>query len=370
MYDEHLLPPGARLLHIGPPKTGTTAIQQAFRAIRGELGQHGVRYAGPGARPREAVYALVSEGRRGDLAAWDRLVAEVEEYGDDRVLVSNEQLAAATPGQAARAVAELGGERAHVVMTARPVAALLPSQWQQRVRRQFQMVGYDDWLREVLDGEPGQRFHHHFWNLHDLSSQLERWGAAADPSRITVIVSDERDRDYLPRVFEGLLGLPEGLVVPEVERSNRSLDHAEAELLRALDVVAQERAWPREWYLNDIKERVSRRLRALPRQAAYPILLPDWAADRVVELDRQRIELLQRSGVRVIGDPANLTAAAPRTRPTGQPAPTVPVETAVAVAETVLESVLAGDADEAPAPVVSAETVPRPGLLARLSRRA
>lgn len=368
MYDEHLLPPGARLLHIGPPKTGTTAIQQGFHQIRDQLEQHGVRYAGRGSRPREAVEALVSDGRRSKLAAWDRLVAEVDGYGDLRVCVSNEQFAAATPEQAARAVAELGGEGAHVVMTVRPIAALLPSQWQQRVRRRFQMIGYDDWLREVLDGQPGQRSHDHFWNLHDVSAQLDRWGAA-EPGRVTVIASDERDRDYLPRVFEGLLGLPEGLLVPPADRSNRSLDHAEAELLRALDDVAAAREWPRDWYLTEVKERVSKRLRAMPRQTAYPILLPDWAADRVAELDQQRADLLAGAGFRVIGDPTQLTATSPRIRPADQPAPAVPVETAASVAATVLESALAAPGRDTTSDVPDAP-IQRTGRFGRLGRRS
>src|SRR5207249_2973145 len=41
-----LLPEGTRLVHIGPPKTGTTAVQGAFHARRREVLAQGVRYAG------------------------------------------------------------------------------------------------------------------------------------------------------------------------------------------------------------------------------------------------------------------------------------------------------------------------------------
>ena len=40
--DDLTLEAGARLLHIGPHKTGTTAIQGAFDLARGRLAEHGV----------------------------------------------------------------------------------------------------------------------------------------------------------------------------------------------------------------------------------------------------------------------------------------------------------------------------------------
>lgn len=41
-----LLPPGTRLLHIGPHKTGTTALQVALSKARANLESQGVRYLG------------------------------------------------------------------------------------------------------------------------------------------------------------------------------------------------------------------------------------------------------------------------------------------------------------------------------------
>ncbi|MBB2893816.1 hypothetical protein [Flexivirga oryzae] len=42
---ELLLPEGSLLLHIGPSKTGSTAIQIAFDQVRDQLGQYGVGYS-------------------------------------------------------------------------------------------------------------------------------------------------------------------------------------------------------------------------------------------------------------------------------------------------------------------------------------
>ena len=46
-----LLEPGTRLLHIGPHKTGTTAVQGALHLARERLAAEGVVYPGRGRQP-------------------------------------------------------------------------------------------------------------------------------------------------------------------------------------------------------------------------------------------------------------------------------------------------------------------------------
>jgi hypothetical protein len=319
MFEEHRLPPGARLIHVGPPKTGTTAIQSAFVRVRDELPELGVHYAGRGSRPRAAAAALtgvgVSARQRPSMAAWEALVQEVRDAGPLRVCISNEQFAAADDDAANRLVNDLGGNDAHVVMVVRPLDALLPSQWQQRVRKRRNMIDYDAWLRLVLADRPDDEHHRHFWRMHDLAAQIDRWTTAASPERVLTVVSDEVDRGFLPRLFEGMLDLPEGLLVPAENRANRSLDMTGAELLRALDQTAQEHDWEPEVYLEDLKPRISKYLRGRPSDGINPIALPEWALDRVSELNATRVRVLESTSVRVIGDPGTLTTRAMPTSP-------------------------------------------------------
>ena len=49
------LPDGTHLLHIGPQKTGSTAIQGALHEARDAIREHGVVYPGPDAKPRDAA---------------------------------------------------------------------------------------------------------------------------------------------------------------------------------------------------------------------------------------------------------------------------------------------------------------------------
>jgi hypothetical protein len=52
--DDLQLQVGARLLHIGPHKTGTTMIEDALHPARERLAARGVAYPGTGRRPGSA----------------------------------------------------------------------------------------------------------------------------------------------------------------------------------------------------------------------------------------------------------------------------------------------------------------------------
>src|SRR5690625_1076722 len=60
--ESFVLPPGTRALYIGPPKSGTTALQAAASAARDELYTHGVVYPGSGESHHREIYAFM--GRR------------------------------------------------------------------------------------------------------------------------------------------------------------------------------------------------------------------------------------------------------------------------------------------------------------------
>src|SRR6478735_4700068 len=88
-----VLPEHARLLHIGSPKTGTTALQNAMSRLRPTLLEHGLRY--PGNTLHHQYGASVLLGRRspawgGTLPPrewWDELQTEVDAEVERRVLI-------------------------------------------------------------------------------------------------------------------------------------------------------------------------------------------------------------------------------------------------------------------------------------------
>lgn len=302
-----LLPERARLLHIGPHKTGTTALQDAFVLAREQLPDHGVVFPSMHRQPMRAALAVTGRpGLKGEEPAtqshWERLQQRVAEAGDNRVMISSEFFADADPEQAARAIEGLGGPDVHVVVTLRPLSKILPSQWQQYVQNGA-VTSYEKWLRGMLE-PPYNKPNPSFWRRHDHPRLIEQWGSLVGYDRITAIVVDESDRTMLLRVFEALLGLPQDLLelVPGV--ANRSLSLGEVELLRLLNVEFKKQGWPDVYYSRFVRHGGIRRLIAQysPQSFEPKIVTPAWAEERAAEIGQQFADKIGAMGVRVVGD--------------------------------------------------------------------
>jgi hypothetical protein len=348
--DDLTLAAGTRLLHIGPHKTGTTTVQGAFHQARERLAAHGVVYAGAGRSPVRAALALT--GRPAmlgeappDMAYWDKLVRDVHEAADQRVVISSEFFDEADDAVAARVVADLGGPRVHVVVTLRPLARILPSQWQQYLQNGLR-TPYLEWLdgivRKPLEGRPTPLF----WQRHRHDKLIARWAAAAGADNVTAVVVDESDRLALLRTFESMLGLPAGLLVPADEVGNRSLTLAEAEVVRQLNEEFKRREWPGASYARFMRYGAVRQMKARrPLPGEPQITTPAWALERVAEISAEMTGNIAALGVRVIGDLSALSTPAP---PPGRPeagagdGPAAPLIPAEAASQAILGAMLAG----------------------------
>ncbi|MFM7824556.1 MAG: hypothetical protein ACKO8K_00535, partial [Candidatus Limnocylindrus sp.] len=161
------LPEGGVLLHIGPPKTGTSALQGACHACRDEMRAQGVRYAGRTQQSGRAAYAVLGRehptlGEAPSAHHWKRLVSEVRTAKEPRVFVSSEFFAGADDAQIARIVRELGGDRVHVALTLRPFSRILASRWQQNVQEGAR-YSFDQWLHWVFE-QPDEGKGATFWS--------------------------------------------------------------------------------------------------------------------------------------------------------------------------------------------------------------
>lgn len=309
------LPAGTRLLHIGPHKTGTTAVQGALFAARDALPEHGVVFPAHSRHPMEAALAACARpGMMGDTVPterhWTRLVDQVTAAGPRTSVVSSEFFADAADETAiGRIVARLGGERVHVVVTLRPLAKIMPSQWQQYVQNGLRM-GYEDWLEHMLRRPPFEKPNPSFWHRHRHDRLVERWARVVGPDRITVVVVDDRDRDGLMRTFEALLGLPGNLLRPVPDTANRSLTRAETEMLRNLNVEFRGNDLPDELYSRLVRNGAVMHMKntCSPTPRDVKIVTPRWAVEAVAGIAAAMAERIASSGVRVLGDPALLSA--------------------------------------------------------------
>src|SRR6476469_3194097 len=306
-----LLEPGTRLLHIGPHKTGTTAIQGALHLARERLAAEGVVYPGRGRQPLWPILAVTGPpalrgGPRPEISYWDRLVRDVRAACDQRVVLSSEFFAEADDATARRVIADLGGARVHVVVTLRSLARILPSQWQQYLQNGFHFR-YLEWLEGILS-DPPHTPTQGFWRRHRHDALVTRWAAENGPENLTVIALDESDRLMLLRVFESMLGLPAGFLVPEERAANRSLTAAEAELVRLLNSEFSRRGWPHRDYARFMRYGAVEHMKGARRPSADEpkITTPAWALARAAEISGEMAGRIDALGVNIVGDISSL----------------------------------------------------------------
>ena len=312
-----LLKPGTCLIHIGPPKTATTALQGAFFTAREQAESQGVHYAGKTRHSAAAVLAGIDRpGFFSDVDApaterWDALVAEVRQSPASRVVLSSEFFADADEAQIARVVAQLARPHVHVVVTLRPLVKIVPSHWQQSVQSSSRLA-FDDWLHAMLDDDGDRSVNPAFWFRHRHDQLVARWSAAVGADNLTVVALDDKDHGMVLRTFEQLTGLREGTLAPIDDFANRSLTLPEVEALRAFNAEltsAQVRV--------ALQRRVSHAggahyLKQFPPTPGDPkVEVPGWARPQINAVAREMIDTLVASGARIVGDPEHLVPASP-----------------------------------------------------------
>lgn len=300
------------LLHIGPAKTGSTAMQHAMFQVREQLAEHGVHYVGSRPHEKEAGgialgLAHGAIGRRDPRPeSWQRLVDEIAGTPQPRMVLSNEDFGRADDAAIDRILAATGAERTHLVYVARRLDKVLPSHWQQQVKARM-TSSYEDFLREMLDPDAGTWRHELVMGPQDVGAVLARWGKRIPPERMTVVVAAEGDRETLPRAFETLLGLPTGLIAPPAGPANQSMGLAETEAVRRINLLAIKEQWTPVEYRQLVQLGV---VRALKNRAggSGPRIggVPAWAFDRVAELADAQVDGIRSTGAHVIGDPEGL----------------------------------------------------------------
>jgi hypothetical protein len=332
------LPANARLLHIGLPKTGTTALQNAAAERRPELLRQGVRYPGRSPNHRVAVSGLMGrrwgwsgpESSTPSIKPWRQLLAEIEADPGRRCWIGHEFVSESDDATAARFGAELGPSL-QVVITLRSFGSLLTSSWQQFLKTGTSHP-FEHWLRRVLADPPDQKVTPTFHRRNDQAGLVRRWAGVAGPDQVIVIVVDKERPDALPTAFEDLLGLSRGTLA--VDRSdgliaNRSMSAIESELLRRLNVVVKQGDLGWRQYERLIRNGAAARLLAArtPGPDEPPVRLPEWAREVALERGAAYRDAIAASGVRVIGDLDQLATAPPSGEPGDLEA--IPIDAAV-----------------------------------------
>jgi len=327
------LPEGSRIVHIGPHKTGTTAIQAALWSSRTRAEVQGVHYASNGRHALSAVLAGIGHtspwagGKRPPPRwLWLRLLNEVRSSKAKRVVMSSEYFADATPEGAARVIRELDPERVQIVVTIRPLARIFTSQWQQFVRNQ-NTTPFDEFVRKHLD-DPHPADPPVFWRRHRHDDLVKRWIDLVGADRLTVVALNDGDRDMVLRAFERLTGLVPGTLEADPTVQNRSLTLPEIETIRAFNAAFREAKLPSILYQRVMRFGATHLMQERTPPPDEPrIELPDWSIEPITRVATEMMDNIRATGVRVVGDLDDMLATPP---PRVGPAPEVAVSPEVA----------------------------------------
>lgn len=303
-------------LHIGAMKTGTTYLQDLFRANATGLGEAGVLYAhDEDVNQNIAVRGMMAAFRHGsddaDDAMWQRLVQRMLDHRGESALLSMEFLSYADSDLAQHVLAAFDPADVTIILTVRDLAATLPGQWQTACRnggtgKLVAMVRALARLMEEGDAAQGPAVRL-LRRTQQISRMLEVWTPLVGPERVHVVTNPGRGRD--PRVlWERMASVlnvdPDCCPETEGVSSNPSLGLASTELLRRLNIVLAE-----DW--NPLTAKLEK------RYLGHQILSARRAQESSIKLNRRGLRLaasmnqatldsIHRLGVSLHGSAADL----------------------------------------------------------------
>ena len=309
------LPEHSMLVHVGPHKTGTTALQLALKKLDSEDARAaGAEYITSWKRENANTASLAldsvaatkySIGSPPPRHYWDDFAKHVNDSSAPRVVVSAEQFALLSIEGVKHFVKTFPGRKLHILLALRPISELLPSQWQQRVQGGHETKSFDEWLEETLNEWSQGNYGSNFWYRHHYSQLIRRWGDLVGLSNVTAVVLDKTDRTRTFGATEQLLGVREGALKDRSGKVvNRSLTLEESESLRSMYTNLEQHG------LGYLSSNLHHMLSpsALIKQTRTPhsferkILLPKHAVQRVLEIQSDLVDPLDSLGINIIGE--------------------------------------------------------------------
>ena len=295
-------PDRSRVLHVGLPKTGTTALQAALHVARSDLAAQGVANAAPRRNRHPLATARFAVGHplahRPDAADndWKRVVERLR-GPDSRVSIfSGEALYLASSERARSIVSEVGGD-VQVVVTLRAFGSQLRSLWQQSIVRGGGRT-FDAWARARLNDATALR-------RDSPRAILESWAPAVGEDQIVFMISDPRDRNALFRRFEELLTLRDG-TLEDTRIDNTALPAEGTEFLRQFNRLDTSRRTDPLSTRAKILRHGARQVQHMPGMRRDPVEVPQWAARGANEVADDWIRCLEASSATVVGQLDNL----------------------------------------------------------------
>ena len=308
-------------LHVGFPKTGTTALQASLTDSSTKLSELGFDYSPPWNNAHHrAAWSLVDYvfgwnskgGSKTPKSVWNKFVADINKRPGN-VLISSEFFIRANIELINKIKNELTAKEYVIVFTLRPFAKILPSRYQQSLKKGMTWT-YEQWLEKVFAAEPDvamTEFAEPNPYLIDYATTIKNWADVFGPENIKLVLTDETNPDNLYRRFEQALGLPaELLKITKARKLNRSLTASEASILRAVN-AQKPKKWKWNQYRFFIRGNFVKYLSDSPSKFPQDpkLQLPNSALNRLEDYSKDQIKRIENLGILIYGDPSLLHEA-------------------------------------------------------------
>jgi hypothetical protein len=293
-------------LHVGVMKSATGYVQNLCDANRAHLLEQGLLWTHSDDNFLATDDLLGTRRERPGLeGAWQRLSGQIEQHDGD-ALISNELLARVNSAKRRRLVRAVEPAEASVIVTARDLARVIPSQWQTGARNRS-TVGWRDYVAALV-ADDGNDAATRFWRRQDVPAVVADWAEQVSIDRVTVVTVPPpgAEPSTLGERFASAIGVSaDGFAQPSA--TNPSVGLASAELLRRVNERTEDLEWLE--YRWAIRYSLARLVLG-DRAAREPAMTLDakslaWARERGAQL----ADALEASGVRVIGDLTDLIPA-------------------------------------------------------------
>lgn len=295
-------------LHLGPPKTGTTFLQNLLYANQQALQEQGIQVVGTQAEHHQAANELMSRAARRSRevphGAWARLRSKVSAFEGD-TLLSCERYSLLEASQVRLVHDAFPDHELHVVFTLRDATAVLPSRWQERVKN----GGTISWSQFCARVTKDPRF---LQNMLRAAQPLTAWSTVLPRDRVHVVTVPPAgsSRTLLLERFCEVVGADSTrLDTLEARRANTSMDLAGTELVRRINDEKGLRLSPHVQH-SEIKTYLADGALAARRDRLRP-RLTEAAFDAARRESEALVERIREGGYPVVGDLADLTSAKP-----------------------------------------------------------
>jgi len=316
--------PRGAFIHIGPPKTGTTYLQDILWGNEKLLRRQGVLLPGKAKRDhfRAAKDVRRLNRRKKGIDSggpWGTLAAQMRSWPGQSV-VSTEWLAVCGEAAVGHIVESLGDVPTHVVITARDLGRVVPAVWQERVKNGSGRT-LPDFLAGLADPEHDD-LGRNFWLVHDSRALVSRWCTVLPPERVHLVIVPTAGAapDELWRRFAGTFLEDPTAYDTATVAANPGLGAADAEFLRQVNVEIDGRL-DRAVHVSNVKNLLAKQTLAGRSDAGGRIELDVKTRAWLSERADATIDELRSSGCHVVGDLEELRV--PVDGPAELPAPGV-----------------------------------------------